>query len=67
VHPDFAGQGLGRVLMDKAEAEARALGLAELRLATHVGLPENVALYAHLGWQENGREGNKVLMRKTLD
>lgn len=66
VDPQRTGLGLGRALIDKAEVTCRELGLPELRLATHVDIPENVSLYAHLGWRETGRSGNKVLMTKTL-
>lgn len=66
VDPDARGAGLGKALMDLVEAEARALGLAQLRLSTHVAMPENVRLYEHLGWRETGRSGNKVMMAKGL-
>lgn len=62
-----AGLGLGRALIELAQAECRARGLYELRLSTHVGIPENVSLYQHLGWHETGRIGNKVHMTKTLN
>ncbi|MFY0613368.1 MAG: GNAT family N-acetyltransferase [Hyphomicrobiaceae bacterium] len=66
VDPMARGAGLGRALMDLAEAEARALGLTQLRLSTHVEMPENVRRYERLGWQETGRSGNKVMMAKGL-
>lgn len=66
VHPGHSGLGLGRALLETAEQEAANLGLHELRLSTHTGLPENVALYTHLGWQEAGRDEIKVRMRKRL-
>ncbi len=66
VDPTRTGLGLGRALIGQAEMACRELGLPELRLATHVDMPENVALYAHLGWQETERRGNKVLMAKRL-
>lgn len=66
VDPKYAGQGHGRRLMDVAETECRLLGLRELRLNTHVDMPENVRFYQRLGWQETGRSGNKVLMAKFL-
>lgn len=66
VHPACAGLGIGRALIERAEADCRRLGLRELRLATHVAMPENVRLYRHLGWRETGRSGNKVRMKKTL-
>ena len=66
VHPQHTGLGLGRALMEKAEAECSELGLHEMRLSTHQAMPENVRLYEHLGWQETDRSGNKVHMKKKL-
>lgn len=66
VHPDAGGRGLGRALIETVERHARNAGCPELRLATHIDMPANVALYTRLGWQETARRGNKVLMSKTL-
>jgi GNAT superfamily N-acetyltransferase len=66
VHPDHQGTGLGRALVTLAETEALKQGYRELRLTTHVDMPENIRLYAHLGWAENQREGNKVSMKKMI-
>ncbi|MGI9501776.1 MAG: GNAT family N-acetyltransferase [Geminicoccaceae bacterium] len=66
VDPSCTGMGVGRGLIDHAEAHCRALKKAELRLSTHVDMPENVDLYEHLGWEETGRSGNKVHMTKFL-
>jgi len=66
VHPNAGGKGIGKGLIAAIEAQARAAGAGDLRLATHVGIPENVALYQRLGWRETGRAGNKVLMSKPL-
>jgi len=66
VHPDHQGSGLGRALMALAETEASAQGYAELRLNTHKDMPENITMYRHLGWQQSGRDGNKVSMTKRL-
>ncbi len=66
VHPDHNGKGLGRVLIDLAEREARKQGYGELALNTHVAMPENIQLYKHLGWNETGRAGNTVSMMKTV-
>ena len=68
--PERQGSGLGRRLIEFAEDEARRLGLAELRLYTHVRMTENIALYERLGFEETGR-GNvagydRVFMRKRL-
>lgn len=65
VDPSTVGSGLGRGFLELAEKEARKLGKEELRLSTHVDMPENVNLYQHLGWVEIGRSGNKVHMSKA--
>lgn len=66
VDPDFKGRGIGGHLIGAVEGHAQEAGCKKLRLATHVGMPENVQLYMHLGWSETGRTGNKVLMSKSL-
>jgi GNAT superfamily N-acetyltransferase len=70
VRPDRQGRGLGRQLIAFAEAEARRLGHAELRLYTHQKMTENIALYARLGFVETGRGQEagyeRVFMTKRL-
>ena len=70
VRPDRQGRGLGRQLIAFAEAEARRLGHAELRLYTHQKMTENIALYARLGFVETGRGQeagyDRVFMTKRL-
>ncbi|WP_298986565.1 GNAT family N-acetyltransferase [uncultured Roseibium sp.] len=66
VDPDFKGQGIGTALIGAVEAAARAKEVLVIHLATHVSMPENVALYSRLGWLETQRTGNKVLMEKSL-
>ncbi|MEJ0067422.1 MAG: GNAT family N-acetyltransferase [Pseudomonadota bacterium] len=64
------GQGLGRVLVAFAEAEARRRGYREIRLYTHVTMTENLAIYARLGFEETHRGEqagfHRVFMRKRL-
>ncbi|HEY4253870.1 MAG TPA: GNAT family N-acetyltransferase, partial [Roseomonas sp.] len=64
------GRGFGRLLVARAEAEARAAGLPRLRLYTHALMTENHALYAHLGFRETHRATEKgfdrVFMEKML-
>lgn len=55
VEPALKGQGLGRMLMAFAEAEARRRILPELRLLTHALMASNIALYARLGFVETAR------------
>jgi len=70
VRPDRQGRGLGRQLIAFAEAEARRLGHAELRLYTHEKMTENIALYTRLGFVETGRGQeagyDRVFMTKRL-
>lgn len=65
VRPGAQGHGLGRRLMEFADAKAREKGLCETRLATHVLLSENVSLYSHLGWSEYDRDETRVFMKKS--
>ena len=55
IHPDQQGKGTGRALLNFAEAQAEALGLAGLRLYTNAAMTENQSLYTHLGWRCTGR------------
>jgi len=64
VMPGHTGSGLGRHLLSLADDLAREKGKPMLRLSTHEGLPENIALYSHLGWQETDRTKGKVFMTK---
>lgn len=66
VHPDHGGQGLGRALIDLAEDQARLQGFGEMRLNTHVDMPENVRFYKRLGWVEVSRTANTITMQKHL-
>jgi GNAT superfamily N-acetyltransferase len=70
VHPRAQGTGLGRRLMEFAEAEAERLGLAKLSLYTNVAMTENQAVYAHLGYRETRRETEdgypRVYMEKGI-
>jgi N-acetylglutamate synthase-like GNAT family acetyltransferase len=55
VEPGAQRTGLGRRLMARAEDEASALGLFELRLYTNEKMAENVAWYPRLGYRETER------------
>ena len=70
VHPRAQGAGLGRRLMEFAEAEAARLGLARLSLYTNVVMTENQAIYARLGYRETRRETEdgyqRVYMEKAI-
>ena len=67
VDPGFRGHGPRQnpdVLL--RNTAPRQTGATAMDLATHIGIPENVALYRHLGWSETSRNGNKVFMTKKL-
>ena len=66
VHPNAQGQGLGRILLDFAEQQARIKGYSQLALATHVLLTENISLYEHLGWKISGRDQTRVYFEKSI-
>lgn len=70
VDPGRQGSGLGSGLLTFAEERARALGLLEVRLYTHVKMTENRALYARRGYREVDRRVEhgleRVFMTKTL-
>ena len=44
VHPDYQGRGIGRAMLELADAEALFQGYDELRLYTHETMTENLAL-----------------------
>jgi ribosomal protein S18 acetylase RimI-like enzyme len=70
VHPSQRGRGLGRALLQLAEAEAARSGFDTIHLYTHEKMTENLALYSRIGYVEYDRrrqgEFSLVYMRKTL-
>jgi ribosomal protein S18 acetylase RimI-like enzyme len=70
VHPSHRGSGLGRALLEFAEAEARRMGFDSIYLYTHERMTENLALYARIGYVEYDRrshgEFSLVYLRKQL-
>jgi len=70
VRPAVKGRGVGRCLLEVAEAEARRLGHASNCLATHELMHENRALYARCGFVEVARRVvngfPRVFFRKSL-
>lgn len=70
VDPSHHGKGLGRILLEFAEAEARREGFASIYLYTHEKMTENQVLYAKIGYVEFDRRTEKglarVYMRKLL-
>jgi N-acetylglutamate synthase-like GNAT family acetyltransferase len=63
VEPGAQRTGLGRRLMARAEDEASALGLFELRLYTNEKMAENVAWYPRLGYRETERRAESGFAR----
>jgi ribosomal protein S18 acetylase RimI-like enzyme len=71
VHPSRRGTGLGRTLLQFAEAEARRAGFDAIHLYTHEQMTENLALYSRIGYVEYDRRPQDgfslVYMRKQLE
>src|SRR5688572_27260832 len=70
VHPSHHRGGLGRALLEFAEAEARRQGFKSIYLYTHEKMTENQTLYTKIGYTEFDRRTEKglarVYMRKLL-
>ncbi len=66
VHPNAAGKGIGRALIDHVTNAARGNGCKELVLATHPLMPGNVDLYRHLGWNVTELTPRKIVMSRKL-
>jgi len=70
VHPSHQGGGLGRTLLELAEAEARQAGFDSIYLYTHERMTENQAMYARIGYVEYEQRSehglSRVFMRKRL-
>ena len=55
VEPAVQGRGIGRRLMAYAEAEARSLGVGEVRLFTNERFADDLRFYERLGYEEFDR------------
>ncbi len=60
VRPEERGRGVGRVLLDALEAEARALNISRLVLETGVRQSEAIALYQRAGFSRIAPFGEYV-------
>ena len=70
VDPAHQGLGLGRYLLEYAEAEARRQGFASIYLYAQEAMTENIALYERIGYVEYARRVEiglpRVYLRKQL-
>jgi N-acetylglutamate synthase-like GNAT family acetyltransferase len=70
VAPAHQGKGLGRVLLEYAEMEARSQGFASIYLYAQQIMTENLALYRRIGYVEYARRTesglSRVYLRKPL-
>ena len=55
VRPGLQKTGIGRALLEFAEAEARRLGYDSICLSTHEKMTDNQALHARIGYREYDR------------
>jgi ribosomal protein S18 acetylase RimI-like enzyme len=67
VHPDAQRGGIGSMLLDRAEQEARQAGLGAIRLYTNAWMHENLAFYGRRGFVETGRTGDTGSDRVFLE
>lgn len=71
VLPEYHKKGVGRLMLEFAEEEARRQGYKSIYLYTHIKMTENQALYAKIGYVEYDRRFEvgleRVYMRKTLN
>lgn len=65
VDPVLQGSGIGRRLVEAAEAEARRQGKRVVELQTRVELAGNHATFRRLGYRETGRSSHEGFSRAT--
>jgi ribosomal protein S18 acetylase RimI-like enzyme len=70
VDPAHQGTGVGRVMLEFAEAAAREAGFDSVYLYTHERMTENLALYSRVGYVEYDRRrvggAGLVYLRKNV-
>ena len=65
VDPALQGRGIGRLLMQEAEAIAVAAGKPAIELQTRIELTGNQAAFARMGFVETGRTAHAGFNRPT--
>jgi GNAT superfamily N-acetyltransferase len=70
VDPRWRGNGIGKLMLEFAEIEAKRQGYDSIYLFTHEKMTENQALYKRIGYVEYDRRHEmglaRVYMRKLL-
>jgi GNAT superfamily N-acetyltransferase len=67
VRPGRQGRGIGRQLLDFAEAEAARLGWAAVTLYTNALMHDNIAIYTARGYVERERRREKGFDRVYME
>ena len=71
VRPSIKGRGIGRMLLEFAEMEARRQGYDSIYLYTNERMEEYIQLYSRIGYVEYDRRPDcgfpRVFMRKPLN
>ena len=65
VHPDSAGRGIGRSLLEAAIDRARSAGYESMTLCTFADVPFNAPFYASSGFQELAEPGPALAALRT--
>ena len=66
VSPQAQGRGIGRRLLQLAQAEAARLGLKELRLETRIELVANHASFSAWGFEKTAEKAHPGFQRPTF-
>jgi ribosomal protein S18 acetylase RimI-like enzyme len=71
VDPARQGDGIGRALLDRAEAIAQELRRPVVRLYTNAAMTRNIEMYERRGYRQDSRETvdgfNRVFLSKRLE
>lgn len=65
--PQWQKKGVGEALMRRAEAFALEQGYQEMGLSVHTGNSAALGFYHTLGWRVKHKDGENIIMIKTLD